>query len=51
MPHHLDDFTLLKKYHEEWCIYREQAKFLPGPFKPVEEESQANSDIGKGLDL
>ena len=38
MPDSKDDFTLLQRYHEEWVIYRDQIQYLPGPFRPLEED-------------
>ena len=37
MPDTSDDLTLLKQYHQEWVVYRDQCKYLPGPFRFLEE--------------
>ena len=45
MPDTKDNFTLLGKYHQEWTVYRDQLMYLPGPFRPLEEEFLNRSDL------
>ena len=45
MPDTKDSLTLLAKYHEEWTVYRDQLMYLPGPFRPLEEDFLNRSDI------
>ena len=47
MPDSSDDLTLLKQYHQEWVVYRDQCKYLPGPFRSLEEELLNDSETGE----
>ena len=47
MPDTSDDLTLLKQYHQEWVVYRDQCKYLPGPFRSLEEELLNDSETGE----
>ena len=34
-----------QRYHEEWVVYRDQIQYLPGPFRPLEEDYINRGDL------
>ena len=50
IPDTEDGLTLLAKYHREWIVYRDQIQYIPGPFRPLEEDMLNRSDVSEQLD-